>query len=528
MTTLIAPPLPACTPGTAGTAHGAGTLLVATRLRRNRRDGSALLRDVSVRFEPGELVAIVGSSGAGKTTLLDALAGVHPADDGEVCFDGMERSAWLAVPGNRVGYVPQDDIVHRDLPVRDTLRYAARLRLPHSLSPAEIDAIVDDVIEVVDLGDHAATVVGSLSGGQRKRASIAVELLRAPSVFFLDEPTSGLDPATASALIATLRHLTTRGCTVVLTTHSRDDMHAADRVVELGAGGVLLHDRSTTPRGSDLPPRSVPVTVLDPATDHDRPTAISQWATLVRRNTRTLRHNRLTLALMLGSPVLVIAMFAVLFPAGVFDGPVTAGDSRSMVAYWMAFAAFFFGLTFGLLQICVEMPVLRRERFAGLGLGAYLAAKLTVTAPVLFAVDTVMLLVLRATGRLPDADAATYASLSVTLLATAVTALALGLLASAAVLDASQATIALPMLCFPAVLFAGAMVPVPAMTTAGRAIAAVTPARWAYEGVADPLDVATRAGAATAGATWLILAAFAAAFLGAAHQVLRVRMRGLW
>jgi ABC-type multidrug transport system ATPase subunit len=519
MTMLIAPPLPAGT---------TGTLLVATGLRRSRRDGSTLLRDISVRFEPGELVAIVGGSGAGKTTLLDALAGVHPADAGDVCFDGMERSAWLAAPGNRVGYVPQDDIVHRDLPLRDTLRYAARLRLPHARSAAEIDAVVDDVIEVVDLADHAMTVVGSLSGGQRKRASIAVELLRAPRMFFLDEPTSGLDPSTAAALIATLRHLTTRGCTVVLTTHSRDDMHAADRVVELGAGGVLLHDRATTPRGPQHPPSPVPARVREASEDHGRPRSISQWATLVRRNARTLRHNRLTLALMLGSPVLVIAMFAVLFPAGVFDGPATADGSRSMVAYWMAFAAFFFGLTFGLLQICVEMPVLRRERFAGLGLGAYLAAKLTVTAPILFAVDTVMLVVLRATGRLPGADVSTYASLSITLLATAVAALALGLLASAAVLDASQATIALPMLCFPAVLFAGAMVPVPAMTAAGRAIAAATPARWGYEAVADPLDVATRTGAATAGAAWLILAAFAVAFLGAAHQVLRLRMRGLW
>ena len=141
-------------------------------------------------------------------------------------FDGVDVHANLGAFRSVLGYVPQDDIIHADLPLERTLRYAARLRLPSSTTAAEVDDAVRDALDAVGLTDQADVRVGALSGGQRKRASIAVELLTDPHVFFLDEPTSGLDPVTSAELIARLRQLADRSATVVFTTHSVDDLGA--------------------------------------------------------------------------------------------------------------------------------------------------------------------------------------------------------------------------------------------------------------------------------------------------------------
>ncbi len=144
--------------------------------------------------------------------------------------------------GSTIGYVPQDDIIHRDLPVRATLRYAAQLRLPRTARPDATEALVEETMATLGLQDRADVPVGRLSGGQRKRASIGVELLTRPRAFFLDEPTSGLDAATSHELMGTLRRLAEAGTTVVLTTHNTDDLRRCDRVVFLARGGRLAYD----------------------------------------------------------------------------------------------------------------------------------------------------------------------------------------------------------------------------------------------------------------------------------------------
>jgi ABC-type multidrug transport system permease subunit len=253
-----------------------------------------------------------------------------------------------------------------------------------------------------------------------------------------------------------------------------------------------------------------------------------------------VRGDRLTLGIMHGSPILVIGMFATLFRPGAFSPTAPSPTAALMVTYWMAFAAFFFGLTYGLLQICTEHPIVRRERFVGLRVGAYLLSKVAVLLPVLLAVDVAMVAVLRALDRLPAMGTRASVTLVAALLVDSIAALALGLLASAAVGEPSQATLMLPMLCFPAVLFSGAILPVPQMAFVGRAISAVTPARWSFESVGRALDLRQRAAgpdtgvlrqygdAFTGGTTghWVILAAFGLAFLAAAHAVVDRRSRG--
>jgi ABC-type multidrug transport system ATPase subunit len=535
---------------------------VSRRVGLRRRGELALLDDVSFTVSPGELVAIVGPSGAGKTTLLETMAGIAPPTSGSVCFDGIDLHANLATFRCVLGYVPQDDIIHLDLPLQRTLRYAARLRLPSSASAAEVDDAIRDAVDAVGLTEHVDVRVGSLSGGQRKRASIAVELLTDPQVFFLDEPTSGLDPVTRAELIARLRRVADLSATVVFTTHSVEDLAVCDRIVFMTRGGrvgfVGTLDEAVEQFGvgsvseiylrladleGTIPETFTTATAPPDAGSRDvvrRPVAngLTQWRVLTRRTLETLVRNRLTLAILIGSPALVVAMFAILFRPGAFDFRQPSPNSMVMIGFWVVFAAFFFGLTYGLLQICTERAILRRERLVGLRLGAYVASKVTVLVPFLLLVIVAMLTVLRLLDRLPSRSLTTYASMGAGLLLCSVAALGLGLVTSAAVGNVSQATLALPMLCFPAVLFSGAILPVHLMAGAGRALSVVIPSRWAFEVLGHDLGARRilaqghsrlgppllasygDAGTHSTGTYWLILGAFAVVFLVATWGVL--------
>jgi hypothetical protein len=195
------------------------------------------------------------------------------------------------------------------------------------------------------------------------------------------------------------------------------------------------------------------------------------------------------LAILLGSPLLIVAMFVILFQPGAFAFADPSPNAMVMIIYWVAFGGFFFGLTYGLLQICTELPILRRERLIGLRVGPYVLSKAAVLLPVLVGMSVLMLGVLRLFDRLPDAGVATYAALLLTLVLDAVAALALGLLTSSAVSGPAQATIALPMLCFPQVLFSGAILPVPIMASAGKVISYGMADRWAFEGMGHELEL---------------------------------------
>jgi len=217
--------------------------------------------------------------------------------------------------------------------------------------------------------------------------------------------------------------------------------------------------------------------------------SLRQWALLTRRNADILARSKLTLAMLAGAPIAVLLMFLVLFRPGAFD-PVDPSPSATVqIIFWVAFGGFFFGLTYGLLAICAEWGVLRAERFTGLGVGAYVLAKVSVLLPLLAVVDLLFLVVLRLLGRLPAT--ADYAAVFVTLLLCSAAALGLGLLISAAVSEPSQATIAMPMACVPQVLFAGAILPVPVMAAVGKWISYAMTNRWAFEALGNSLRVTT-------------------------------------
>ncbi|MET8687040.1 ABC transporter permease [Streptomyces sp. NPDC004732] len=524
---------------------------------------------------PGRVLGVAGGSGAGKTLLLEVLAGLRVPRGGRVSVRAAAVTGDTARAGAgegeplRYGFVPQDDIVHRALPLRTALEYAARLR---GTDPGDVPLVLDEL----GLGEAAGQPVRTLSGGQRKRASIAIELLSRPQLLFLDEPTSGLDPLAGAQLTRYLARLAASGVTVVFTTHTPADLHHCDQVMFIapngrpGPSGTPAELARRSPDGTfealysmEMPremPRETPgetpgetpsASEASPQEEPPEPAAarprfspatgqLRQWAVLTGRDLRLLRHDRLTAAITIGSPLVIIAMFALLFRPGVFDPGHPAPAASAMVLFWIAFGAFFFGLAYGLPQICGELAVVRRERRTVLRLWPYLLAKLTVLGPVLLLADALLLVVLRALDRLPSADLSVHASLFATTALASFAALALGLCCSALVSEPSQAALVLPLLCFPQVLFSGAFVPVPNMAAGGRWISVAMTNRWAFEalGSGAGLEELWRGGGAEgrtlldsygdsfgspAWVGWVILAGCAVALLCAAWLVLRRR-----
>jgi ABC-type multidrug transport system ATPase subunit/pSer/pThr/pTyr-binding forkhead associated (FHA) protein len=202
--------------------------------------GRMILRDVSLSVEAGEFIAVVGGSGSGKSTLLKAMNGFNPATHGWMFIDGQPLYANLDAYRTLMGYVPQEDIIHDVLSVRLALWYAARLRLPDATAE-EIERRVIRVLDVVEMTDHADKQVKVLSGGQRKRVSIAVELLAEPDLLFLDEPTSGLDPGLEKKMMFDLNRVADQGRTVVLITHATANIEQCNHVAFLAEGRLAYY-----------------------------------------------------------------------------------------------------------------------------------------------------------------------------------------------------------------------------------------------------------------------------------------------
>ena len=208
---------------------------------RNARGKISLVTNVTFRIGAGEFVAVVGGSGAGKSTLLDCINGMRPATDGKIYYDTNDYYENMNTYKGVVGYVPQRDIMHDDLTLWDALRYTALLRTRADLSKEELAARVNAAIADVHLQGKERLRISSLSGGQKKRVSIAMELLSDPKVIFLDEPTSGLSPDLDMEMMELLKDLSKKGRTIVVITHAMENIDKCDRVAFLGRGGRLCY-----------------------------------------------------------------------------------------------------------------------------------------------------------------------------------------------------------------------------------------------------------------------------------------------
>ncbi|MGZ6968341.1 MAG: ATP-binding cassette domain-containing protein [Acidimicrobiia bacterium] len=504
-----------------------GIRLDAIGLSTELKDGKRLLDNIDLSILPGEFVAIVGGSGAGKTTLLQALSGVRPPTSGQVLYSGRDYYRNLEWFRNQLGYVPQDDIIHSTLPLGVTMRYSARLRLPSDTTREQLDATMNQTLQELGLAEHVNTKVGDLSGGQRKRCSIGVELLTEPRIFLLDEPTSGLDPYTDGQMMTLLRGLADKGSTVMLTTHATQNVMLCDKVVFLARGGQLafvgtpqralryfeadafdeiyrrLVEEATPEEWSqrfraseDYRQLMSEQLAFDPA-EAEAGRSFSetrvpggfrrfrhQFPILSKRNADLYTKNPKLLPSLVMPPILFTLLALTLFRAGAF-GSTPNSPSALQILFLIAFSAFIFGLLFGVQSIVSEFPIFQRERMVNLGIAPYVLSKLTFFAPVLTVLLILMITVLRFTGRLPDADLSVYWQLTLTIVLTGLVGLALALLTSALVSNSQQATDMLSVWIMPQVLFAGALLAVPAMNFVGRMISAICPVRWSFEALGN-------------------------------------------
>ncbi|KAF0958897.1 FHA domain-containing protein [Rhodococcus sp. T7] len=369
--------------------------------------GRRLLEDVTFTAQPGSLTAVIGPSGAGKTTVATIISGSERPTEGVVEFEGRSVHAEYQVLRSRIGMVPQDDVVHRQLTIRQALGYAAELRLPPDTSREDREEVIATVLGELQLSEHADTRVDRLSGGQRKRASVAMELLTGPSLLILDEPTSGLDPALDRQIMATLRRLADSGRVVVIVTHSLSYLEMCDQVLLLAPGGKTAYvgppDRVGAALGStdwadifarvaadpdgvfaayratrpsvEVPAPSTPGPLGSPAHTSRR----KQLSTVARRQVRLIRADRGYLIFLSLLPF-VLGGLAVLVPGDTGFGPSGLDESGELtqILVVLILGAAFMGCSLTIRDLVGERMIYHRERAAGLLPSAYLTAKIVV------------------------------------------------------------------------------------------------------------------------------------------------------
>ncbi|HEV7648597.1 MAG TPA: ATP-binding cassette domain-containing protein [Actinophytocola sp.] len=541
-------------------AGGSDAALVATELGYTLPDGRPLLSDVDLQVRPGELVAIVGPSGAGKSTLLKVLTGALRPGSGSVRYDGHDVHDEFDAVRSRIGLVPQDDLVHGLLTPRQALSYSAMLRLPGDTGRGERRAIVDATLAELSMTEHAGTRIASLSGGQRKRVSVALELLTSPSLLLLDEPTSGLDPALDRKLMTTLRGIADAGRAVVVVTHNVAELGQCDTVLVLAPGGIPVYSgppsRLTERFGtSDWADVFTMVSAEPPPARGDAPaqqtrrrpvrrqeepaevraTVARQVRVLVRRHARLVLADRGYALFLAALPVLLgVLALAVPGDAGLRNAAVAESVEASQILVLVFVGAAFMGGAAGAREVVGERDIVLRERAAGVLPFSYAAGKAVVFGAVC-AVQAVLLVAVLVAVKPPPATSTTLPGATLELVVavwvTAAAACLLGLLGSALVRSTEQAMPVLVVTVMAQLVLCGGMIPVSSRVVLEQ-LSWLAPARWGYS-----------AGAATVGLNrpgsglpidllwthdtghWLLAVAVLAAMAAVFVVLLAVRMR---
>lgn len=507
----------------------------------NAPNGDRLLDPVSLTIFPSELVALMGPAGAGKTTFLKALNGYTPPAQGSVLFNGADLYRHYDLFRQQLSYVPQDDIVHPQLTVREALFFSARLRT--DLSDAEIEQRIDKILTSLGIQDKKETIIGSperkvLSGGQRKRVNIAMELIADTPVIFLDEPTSGLSSYDAEGVIRLLKQLSNEGKTIITTIHqpSLDIFRQFDSLIMIsrdrGGRGALaffgpahpdsleffndsLQNQNSSPKelspeillsGLARRPTSdwIPIYeqskykrlfVLDRAgkigpspeevsKSATRRFGLGQWLTLVRRNfILKVRDRAQSVILMIQAPFFAL-LLGVVF--GRLKTPVNLANpiewskfsaQISGIEFLMVIGAIWFGCNNVARDIVGEWTVYQRERMVSLKLPSYVFSKLAI-AMILALMQCLMLLgIVTLICGLKGNFLETLAVLYLASLAGS----ALGLCVSARASTTEAAIAMLPLILLPVITLGGGISPVNEMPVAVQQIAKVVPSRWAFE-----------------------------------------------
>ena len=358
---------------------------------------------VNMSIQPSEFVAFVGGSGAGKSTFMKCISGVDRPTSGTVLINGEDLYENYENLKYNIGYVPQDDIVFSNLTLHDTLQYAAKLRMPDNTSIKERNERITEVLDIVSLTDFENSYIRQLSGGQRKRASIAVELLADPNLFFLDEPTSGLDPGTERSIMKTLRKMSQMGKTIILVTHNTLNLHLCDKVAFFGDRGHLCFYGSPQEaldffevndfvdiytlinenldywyhKFEDLREEIVPKTIPSGKSnniENKKKSFIKQLIILIQRYIKLISNDfQQLLILFAQAPIVAILLVMV-----TTDNLYKSYDDTKAILFSLGCASIWLGLLNSIQEICKEKVILQKEHMADLKLSAYLLSKFIV------------------------------------------------------------------------------------------------------------------------------------------------------
>jgi ABC transport system ATP-binding/permease protein len=483
-----------------------------------------------VSFPVGEkcLLAVVGPSGAGKSTLLNALTGLRPADQGTVLYDGRDLYHDYAELRQRIGLVPQDDILHSQLTVGRALGYAAELRFPQDTAKSERQDRVAEVVRELGLEQRATQPIHSLSGGQRKRVSVALELLTKPSLLFLDEPTSGLDPGMDRSVMHMLRGLADDGRTVIVVTHSVLSLNVCDRLLVLAPGGRIAYygqpddalaffgfeqwpeafeafendrdrDWAGTYRESPFHRQYIANSTAQPRLPQAAadgfvapPPKAQSWGaqlrTLVRRYAAALSADRTFLVIMIALPFVMGAMTRAL------AGSRLTQETAMNALLILCVGGVLTGAANAVREVVKERVIYRRERAVGLSRSAYLMSKVVVlgTITVLQAVVLTLVGLVGVDLNAPDGEGVLMPPLVEITLAVAVlsfTGMMLGLLVSALVRKEEVTMPLLVLLAIIQVVFCGALLKLDGVPGVEQ-LAWLIPSRWALGAMAGTIGLA--------------------------------------
>jgi ABC-type multidrug transport system ATPase subunit/pSer/pThr/pTyr-binding forkhead associated (FHA) protein len=513
--TLVPQPAAARTNGL--TAHGLALTV----------DGRPLLQDVSFTAKPGTLTAVIGPSGAGKSTLVKLIGGAMPRSAGLVAFDGHDVHAEYASMRSRIGMVPQDDVVHRQLTIEQALNFAAELRLPPDTTAEDRRQVVERVLDELELAPHKDTRVDKLSGGQRKRASVAMELLTGPSLLILDEPTSGLDPALDRQVMTMLRRLADAGRVVIVVTHSLTYVGMCDQILLLAPGGKtafadppaqigsamgstdwadIFARVSTDPDGAHRaylarhpasPRRPSPTAGAAPLGKPPRTSSWRQVVTLVRRQTRLITSDRGYFAFLAVLPVVLgVLSLAVPGNTGLGASDPSAPEEPIDILILLNIGAVFLGTALTVRDLVGERMIFQRERAVGLSASAYLIAKVVVFSIAALIGTAVMVAIMTIGKGTPSHGGALlghgvahgvvelYLGLALTSITSAMVGLALSSLARTTeqVLPMLVVTIMVSM------VLAGGLIPVTGRLVLDQ-LAWFVPGRWGFAASASTVDL---------------------------------------
>lgn len=376
-----------------------------TRCVKSGKTSKTILNNVNITIEPNEFVAIIGGSGAGKSTVMNAMSGFEKATSGNVFVNNVNLYKNYNQMKSIIGYVPQQDIIHENLTLYNMLKFSAKLRMSKDISKQEIENRINEVLKMVDLTEHKNTIIRRLSGGQKKRASIAVELLGEPGLFFLDEPTSGLDPGTEEVLMKTLNRLSKQnGKTIIMVTHTTQNLHLCDKIIFMGKGGkvcyygspknclkffntdsltkvynMLLTDDAVNAWSSrsEIAHLSEFLKVKNSNEQQDifkntnKSPYLKQLLVLCHRYLYLVISNIPSLIMLLIQPVGISLLITIVAGSNVFE----TYNSTKSIMFAVSCGSIWIGLFSSIQEICKERVILKREYMANLRLSTYVLSK---------------------------------------------------------------------------------------------------------------------------------------------------------